>query len=1208
MWFSLSMMPMLRRARLIEWIGRQLGTSEGLALHRRRRTQRQGADFTEQLECRIVLTAASIHLSAEQVISTFGDQPYAIVAADLDGDGDLDLASASNGDNRIAWYENQGNLSFVVHTISTSAEKAESIFAADLDDDGDVDLLSASSGDNKVAWYENLGDQNFEAHTISVSAESPISVFAADVDGDGDLDVLSASQDHQIIWYQNRGDQTFTTITIDNRSYGAAGVSAADLDQDGDVDVIAASSTDSTVAWFENDGNEHFTKRIINSQVAGAFAITTADIDDDGDLDVVSASYEDDRVVWYENNGEQVFESHTVTSVASKVFAIFVADIDSDGDLDLFSASASDNRIAWHENDGHQNFTTRTLSDTMQEAGAVIVADLDGDGDLDVIAASAADDKIALFEQQNLIQLSVSSNTGMESESTVITVTATSEFPVSVDQTVALAITGTGITPNDYALSSFAITIPAGQSSGSIALTILNDTVVEALETAILTLANPSSGIDLGNMISQAVTIASDDATRLTIENNGLTEGHAGEQILTFDVTLPDSVDVGFFVEFSLLQGTANNDDLILMTTSPLEFQGVAGEVHTISVTVFGDVAVEQDETFTIQLENITLTTADAVRNVMSGASATGVVFNDDVPVVSIETITGASEGQLQSPGIIRIHQSATTTTGTIVNLAISGTASPESSGDYEPLPLSVVVPAGQTYVDIPMIVLDDQQLEGTEFVVVTIISLGTHDDAVQLDSELDRLTATVSIVDGDQPQITSSPTVSIPENTPVASTILDVDAIAAPALVALSYQLSGTDADQFEIDQSTGQISFRTSPDYELPSDANQDRHYLVTVTVTANVFPQVSISQDIVISVTPVNDNTPELVLESSVTVYENLATSVPVLNVGASDGDLPAASLQISLTGPDAVHFLLSPTGTLTFLASPDFEDPVDADRDNEYSVTLNVSDNGQPALSATQDVSIRVLPVNDNPPRFDSSSHEFVLPENSANGTIVGIVHAADADQPSQAVTYVIADGNPNGTFAINQATGEITVVDSTRLDYESGATFQFRVTATDGGSPALCGDILLTITLSDVVDMPELRLGGAVSWAKQRPPIAILPDIQVGAGAGLAGGKLILTVNEVRSKRAALDVYQFTSVLALGASAGPKSQGGVLRVEVLLNSGVTAEEVQSALRGVKFSTKGKGLKTPARLMAIRLSDSSAHFSEVQQTIQIIKGRR
>ena len=120
-----------------------------------------------------------------------------VFAADLDGDGDMDLASASDFDDKIAWYENtDGKGTFGSQQIvSTSADYARSVFAADLDGDGDMDLASASSYDDKIAWYENTdGKGTFGSQQIvSTSADGASSVFAADLDGDGDMDLASAS-------------------------------------------------------------------------------------------------------------------------------------------------------------------------------------------------------------------------------------------------------------------------------------------------------------------------------------------------------------------------------------------------------------------------------------------------------------------------------------------------------------------------------------------------------------------------------------------------------------------------------------------------------------------------------------------------------------------------------------------------------------------------------------------------------------------------------------------------------------------------------------------------------------------------------------------------------------------------------------------------------------------------------------------------------
>ena len=82
-----------------------------------------------------------------------------VFAADMDGDGDMDIISASYLDDTIAWYENNGaaDPSWTAADIATSADGARSVFAADMDGDGDMDIISASFNDDTIAWYENTG-------------------------------------------------------------------------------------------------------------------------------------------------------------------------------------------------------------------------------------------------------------------------------------------------------------------------------------------------------------------------------------------------------------------------------------------------------------------------------------------------------------------------------------------------------------------------------------------------------------------------------------------------------------------------------------------------------------------------------------------------------------------------------------------------------------------------------------------------------------------------------------------------------------------------------------------------------------------------------------------------------------------------------------------------------------------------------------------
>lgn len=331
--------------------------------------------------------ASGVFSTVDIHTTTTGAQ--SVMAIDVDGDGDMDVLSASVGDNRVSWFENDGNDNFTFHAINSDADGAVKVIATDIDGDGDIDVVSASRYDNKIAWYENDGSQSFTAHTISTDADNAWSVFAADADGDGDIDLFSASfDDDKIAWYENDGNQNFTAHTISTAADGARSVVAADVDNDGDLDVLSASFFDSKIAWYENDGDQNFSAHTISTSANGAVDVFATDVDGDGDLDVLSASNADDKIAWYENNGSQNFTAHTITTNADSVRTVYAADMDGDGDMDVLSASFSDDKVAWYRNDGSENFSTQIINTDVQNPLSLFPADIDGDGDLDVVSSS----------------------------------------------------------------------------------------------------------------------------------------------------------------------------------------------------------------------------------------------------------------------------------------------------------------------------------------------------------------------------------------------------------------------------------------------------------------------------------------------------------------------------------------------------------------------------------------------------------------------------------------------------------------------------------------------------------------------------------------------------------------------------------------------------------------------------------------------------
>ncbi len=337
--------------------------------------------------------------------------PRSVLSADVDGDGDLDILVATSEDDSVSWYENDGEAepAFTRMVITDQAVSAFGVAASDIDGDGDLDVLSASTGDNSIAWHENDGnaDPSFEKRIISVSIDGAKDVIAADLDGDGDADVVAGGFSAAGIgWFENDGapDPAFTARTIATTNGITFSIHAADFDGDGDTDLAAVSPGSDRVAWYENDGAAPpaFTEHIIEAAF-NPWDVSAADFDGDGDIDILTAASSWDRVAWHENDGapDPTFTTRVISTMEERLRTVYPADIDGDGDIDVLSAAYNDRTVVLHENGGQADpvFTRRVLTTDLDGPESVAAGDLDGDGDLDVIACGSQPyDEVIWFE------------------------------------------------------------------------------------------------------------------------------------------------------------------------------------------------------------------------------------------------------------------------------------------------------------------------------------------------------------------------------------------------------------------------------------------------------------------------------------------------------------------------------------------------------------------------------------------------------------------------------------------------------------------------------------------------------------------------------------------------------------------------------------------------------------------------------------------
>ena len=349
-----------------------------------------------------------------QNIDTNSQSTRTLEAADLDGDGDVDLLVSTF--NMLVWYQNEDGLGNFgeLQIINSGYGQSFSVSIADLDDDGDQDLLYTSFDDSLVIWYENTdGQGSFSGDKIiSTQAMGADEISAADIDGDGDLDVLvGADFNNEISWFENLdGLGNFGALKfITNQSNGRS-AKASDLDGDGDMDVVVSSTAPNNIVWFENtDGQGNFVSGgIISNQDTNVEDIILGDIDNDGDIDVLGAKNAEGQIALYKNDGLGNFTTAIV--IAEQMFgvrALKVADLDNDGDLDVLGAANSINKFAWYENlDGNGIFGPEQI---IEQGGIhhrdIEAADFDGDGDLDVAGIIQNEGIIGWYANQLILDV-----------------------------------------------------------------------------------------------------------------------------------------------------------------------------------------------------------------------------------------------------------------------------------------------------------------------------------------------------------------------------------------------------------------------------------------------------------------------------------------------------------------------------------------------------------------------------------------------------------------------------------------------------------------------------------------------------------------------------------------------------------------------------------------------------------------------------------
>ena len=331
------------------------------------------------------------------------DESTDIAAADLEGDGDLDLIVSAEGsclcNTALDLFVNDGTGSFT-RTTTTAGVAPNRLAIADFNGDGRPDVALANyRGENFASVALNDGSGGFRPEDRYRVGDEQGDVDAGDLDGDGDLDLAVSRINEntfavEAVLLTNDGSGTFTvagTARVENPDrLVSAGtqMAVADWNADGLAD-IALAGLETRRSILINQGALRFSEQTYEGQW-GSFNLEAIDIDQDGDQDLLNAaggSSSEGTVVILPNQGDGTFSAALEMDSSHQPADIDAADYNRDGLLDLAVANSGSGTGAIHPKVSEARFATPPVYETSAPPFNITTADFDVDGDLDVAAS-----------------------------------------------------------------------------------------------------------------------------------------------------------------------------------------------------------------------------------------------------------------------------------------------------------------------------------------------------------------------------------------------------------------------------------------------------------------------------------------------------------------------------------------------------------------------------------------------------------------------------------------------------------------------------------------------------------------------------------------------------------------------------------------------------------------------------------------------------
>jgi Calx-beta domain/FG-GAP-like repeat len=663
-----------------------------------------------------------------------GFTPVAVVTADFNNDGQLDIAAGRYSESDL--YESSvvvllGNVdgTFRPPLTCPTGVYPNSLAVGDFDSDGKLDLATANIYGANVSVLRGNGDGTFQALSNISIGSSPAAVAVGDFNGDGLLDLGVTSNrysDHPGDGYANvligHGDGTFsaphTTPLLNNSLYTSA--AAADLNGDGCDDFVTANffGYDVEVLMGSGTGDLQGPSGFICG--SSLRSVAAGDVNGDSIIDLVTANYFGSDIGVLLGDGLGNFSSAGNFATNQYPVSVVLGDFTGDGQVDAATLNeAAYEGVSVLRGHGDGTFSIELIT-PLQSGRGLAAGDFNRDGWLDAVTAKYgwSDVSVLINDQSWPPSYTLAINDVSVTEGNSGTTSAV--FTVRLSDAIAVPVTvnyatadGTATAGSDYQSTSGTLTFAPGEVSKTIPVAVIGDRLGELNETFSVNLVSATNAtIGDGTGIG---TIGNDDPPTINIwDNLGVNEGDSGLWAINFTVVMSLRSDQPVTVEYSTADGTAIAGSDYQAASGTLTFAPFETS-KTITVWVIGDVIDEDQETFTVNLS--------APTNASLGDSqALGIIFDDDPspPTVAINNVSVTEGNSGTMSAVFTVSLSHASAIPVAVNYATAdGTAS--AGSDYQPAGGTLTIPAGQTTGTITVLVNGDRVVEPNETFVVNL-------------------------------------------------------------------------------------------------------------------------------------------------------------------------------------------------------------------------------------------------------------------------------------------------------------------------------------------------------------------------------------------------------------------------------------------------------------------------------------------------------